>query len=436
LGSSTTAETDTYYDSYGRPIRTATQGDSSHWYVVDTCYDAASRVHFQSYPYTATSLGAEVCSGAGDTYTYDALGRTLSVWDGSGNLISAQYYAAGQPFAYYLASDGHVRFQHQDWLGTERFRTTYTGTVEGSFTSLPFGDSTSTASGSDTDAYHYAGTDADTTDLQHATFRQYSAIQARWLRPDPYDGSYHFGNPQSFNRYAYTKNNPLSRTDASGLDDGSEDDGNPCDSEQDCEQRDDPIWATEGGGGGGDPDDGGYGISLMPSDVINLPSYNFAFKVDASLFDWISLLNYSNLSANFFLQAAGGAPSNGQVPVHGPWTYGNFCGAGGMGTPINGTDAACQQHDACYSQAGFSPGSNYQGSNAQLQACNQQLCNAVRASNRALIQQANPLVQHTSRGSSPMGAFTPAQAAQFQANSDINLFFTWLVAPGNSCHLP
>jgi hypothetical protein len=36
--------------------------------------------------------------------------------------------------------------------------------------------------------------------------------------------------------------------------------------------------------------------------------------------------------------------------VHGPWTYGHFCGAGGMGTPINGTDAACQQHDACYAQ--------------------------------------------------------------------------------------
>lgn len=107
-----------------------------------------------------------------------------------------------------------------------------------------------------------------------------------------------------------------------------------------------------------------------------------------------------------------------------------------MGTPINGTDAACQTHDACYSQAGFSPGSNYQGSNAQLQACNQQLCNSVRNSNQALIQQADSHVQHTSRGSSPMSGFSPAQAAQFQANSDINLFFTLLVAPGNSCHLP
>jgi hypothetical protein len=57
---------------------------------------------------------------------------------------------------------------------------------------------------------------------------------------------------------------------------------------------------------------------------------------------------------------------NKPTPVHGPWTYGHFCGAGGMGTPINSTDAACQTHDACYNQAGFSPGSNYQNSNAQL----------------------------------------------------------------------
>jgi hypothetical protein len=33
------------------------------------------------------------------------------------------------------------------------------------------------------------------------------------------------------------------------------------------------------------------------------------------------------------------APNNSlPVPVHGPWHYGNYCGAGGMGTPINGVD--------------------------------------------------------------------------------------------------
>jgi hypothetical protein len=57
--------------------------------------------------------------------------------------------------------------------------------VEGSFTSLPFGDSQATASGSDTNPLHFAELDSDATGLQHATFRDYSSTQARWLRPGP-----------------------------------------------------------------------------------------------------------------------------------------------------------------------------------------------------------------------------------------------------------
>ena len=44
----------------------------------------------------------------------------------------------------------------------------------------------------------------------------------RWMSPDPYSGSYDLANPQSFNRYTYVTNNPLSFTDPSGLIDGSE----------------------------------------------------------------------------------------------------------------------------------------------------------------------------------------------------------------------
>jgi len=40
------------------------------------------------------------------------------------------------------------------------------------------------------------------------------------MSPDPYDGSYDFTNPQSFNRYTYAGNKPLSLTDLQGLDDG------------------------------------------------------------------------------------------------------------------------------------------------------------------------------------------------------------------------
>lgn len=91
-------------------------------------------------------------------------------------------------------------------------RTTYNGAVEGTYASLPFGDGEST-SGSDYDANHYAQFDPYT---DHAQFRQYANTLGRFMSPDPYGGSHDASNPQSFNRYVYALNNPLSNVDPSG----------------------------------------------------------------------------------------------------------------------------------------------------------------------------------------------------------------------------
>jgi RHS repeat-associated protein len=97
----------------------------------------------------------------------------------------------------------------------------------------PFGDNKLTipTGAPDTDANHYAFLDTDKeTATDHADFRQYSNAQGRWMAPDPYDGSYSLGNPQSLNRYVYAANSPLSAIDPTGRecvwDDGSYDDNN------------------------------------------------------------------------------------------------------------------------------------------------------------------------------------------------------------------
>jgi RHS repeat-associated protein len=95
--------------------------------------------------------------------------------------------------------------------------TNWAGTVDGSFTSLPFGDNFA-VSGSDYDQYHFAQLDYDSESLtDHAQFRQYSPAQGRWMSPDPYNGSMDINYPQTFNRYSYVGNMPLSFTDPSGL---------------------------------------------------------------------------------------------------------------------------------------------------------------------------------------------------------------------------
>jgi hypothetical protein len=43
-------------------------------------------------------------------------------------------------------------------------------------------------------------------------------IAILFSQPDPYEGSYDLGNPQSFNRYAYVQNDPVNFVDPSGLD--------------------------------------------------------------------------------------------------------------------------------------------------------------------------------------------------------------------------
>jgi RHS repeat-associated protein len=109
-------------------------------------------------------------------------------------------------------------------LGTERMRTSYTGAVEATYYSLPWGDGYSPTvndSWADVDILHFAGLDQDNAASgmpmsEHAQYRNYSSAQGRWLSPDPYDGSYDLTNPQSLNRYAYVLNNPLSFLDPSG----------------------------------------------------------------------------------------------------------------------------------------------------------------------------------------------------------------------------
>lgn len=205
-------------------------------------YDAAGNMTndgFHSYTYDAEDNILKVDGGSTATYVYDALnhrvqsiangvnqeyafnlsGQRASVWDGasaSPSLLSATTYWNGRPVSFY---NGATYFQHQDVLGTERLRTASDGSVAGSYQSLVFGDGKS-ASGADSDSYHFAQLDHDSeSGTDHAQFRQYSSAQGRWLSPDPYDGSYDASDPQSFNRYSYVLNNPLTYVDPVGLGD-------------------------------------------------------------------------------------------------------------------------------------------------------------------------------------------------------------------------
>jgi RHS repeat-associated protein len=267
------------YDRYGnRTAQNALQGGPAPSYTFNTnnnqiqqiSYDAAGNVindGFHSYTYDAEGNVLKVDGGATAVYVYDALnrrartqttsstqeylydyaGQRISTWNAANNTgVEGRIYWDGRQIAF-RAIDGTTYFDHQDWLGTERARTNYAGQIAGVYSSLSFGDgySESSVSGSgDQDNLHFAQLDHDfETTTDHAQFRRYTPTQGRWMSPDPYNGSYDPGNPQSFNRYSYVLNNPLFTIDPSGL---CGDD--PPDTGPDEPPTDDPD-ARKGGGG-------------------------------------------------------------------------------------------------------------------------------------------------------------------------------------------
>jgi RHS repeat-associated protein len=147
---------------------------------------------------------------------WDIFGRRVSTWAASNHgFVESNAYTDSAPIA--IRSGGTTQFEHQNWLGTERVRTSYNGAVLISINSLPWADG-HTPSGDNGDQHDFALMERDLEDnTEHAQFRQYSTNLGRWQSPDLYLGSYDFSNPQSFNRYTYALNNPSSLVDPSGL---------------------------------------------------------------------------------------------------------------------------------------------------------------------------------------------------------------------------
>jgi RHS repeat-associated protein len=224
------------YDAAGNLL-----ADGTHHYAYDaegnmTQVDNGATA---TYVYDALNHRVRDTTSAADTYySYNTDGERVGSWSAGGatpTLLAAYSYWNGVPLATYTSAG--TFYSHQDLLGTKRLTTTSTGTTAGSYKSLPFGDGY-TASGTDPDASHFGLLDHDTeSDTDHAQLRQYANTSASWMSPDPYDGSYDAGNPQSFNRYTYALNNPLAYIDPTGQD--------PADAMEQCylvhDPRPDPL---------------------------------------------------------------------------------------------------------------------------------------------------------------------------------------------------
>jgi RHS repeat-associated protein len=283
--------------------------DTLHGYTYDAEGNITKVDNGSTATYTYNALNQRVktvANGATTEFVFNANGQRVSEWNASTHgELKGHYYWGSKPVAYYDTIGTH--FQHQDWLGTERMRTSSNSSVEGTYTSFPWGDS-EVPTGTDTDANHFATLDHDTeSNTDHAEFRQYSNTQGRFLSPDPYDGSYDPTNPQSMNRYAYALNNPLSNIDPSGLCDWSSDwyaadeDGEGCLS----------GFGSGGGGGGG----GG----LFGYDSTSNNDGCSGHWVQINMIVWVDQIETECVPdplnpGALQIGSGGGAPNNGPTP--------------------------------------------------------------------------------------------------------------------------
>jgi RHS repeat-associated protein len=181
-----------------------------------SCFDAENRMISETDVFGVTT-----------TYAYDGDGHrvnknvngaaTTFVYDASGNLV-AEY--GGQN------ADTGTLYVSVDHLGSTRLLADSSGAQKYCYDYLPFGGDLFAGTDGRPSCYpsaassgiRFTGKERDAeTGLDYFGARYFSAAQGRFTTPDPLMASAHASDPQSWNRYAYARNNPLRYIDPDGL---------------------------------------------------------------------------------------------------------------------------------------------------------------------------------------------------------------------------
>ena len=204
---------------------------------------------------TYDAFNRAVEQNRGGSYTqivYAAYGGKLALMNGT-TLTRAFVPLPGGPTAVYASgTTGPIYYRHPDWLGSSRFASTQSRTKYFDVSYAPFGENYNDSGTTD---HNFTGQNQDTnTGYYDFLFREYSQVQGRWMSPDPAGtGAVDPTNPQTWNRYAYVGNTPLTLVDPMGLD------GEPCGHLVLIEHV---GWVCAEGGvsGGGSGGGGGYAV--------------------------------------------------------------------------------------------------------------------------------------------------------------------------------
>jgi RHS repeat-associated protein len=199
-------------------------------------YDANGNVTndgVHTYQYDGVNRLVSVDNGSTAQYSYDqrncrvkksAIGIVIhALWDnfrlfaeynGTTGTLLSQYVNQGKRLVAKLES-GTTYFFLKDRISVRAVLNS-SGSVVGRQTHLPFGEDLDTSGTIHKGRFTNYERDSD-SGLDYAIYRQYSQNVGRFEQPDPYTPSGRLVFPQSWNRYAYTLNNPINFVDPLGL---------------------------------------------------------------------------------------------------------------------------------------------------------------------------------------------------------------------------
>lgn len=231
------------YDAFGNIVKSGTSSfmanypyPNNHFTIsgANVQYDANGNLLTDNLnTYTWDPNWGNMTAVNGNTATYDAFGQVVEQKTGSSyrqiiyspigktalmsgsSLIEAFASLPGGGTAIYNSS-GLAYYRHSDWLGSSRLTSTSSRGIYSDSSYAPFGEQYAVVGSSDSS---FTGQNSDTVpSLYDFLYRRLSPSQGRWISPDPSGGSaVDITNPQSFNRYSYVQNTPLSLIDPLGL---------------------------------------------------------------------------------------------------------------------------------------------------------------------------------------------------------------------------
>ena len=255
------------YDRYGNRNITSVLGNVNNYNptydttknrIAGLTYDSAGNILWDGLKTMTYDAENRMVGATGGSYVYDGEGKRVKrtaagqEWwyiYGFGGELVAEYPANGAastPQIEYGYRGGEllieggcdvVRWRVTDHLGSTRMSVGTAGTLASVKRSdyLPFGEELGAGIRSTTYGYaadcwrqKFTGYERDAeTGLDYAQARMYANSQGRFTSPDPLLASGRASNPQSWNRYSYTLNRPLSLIDPTGLSDEESNDSDP-----------------------------------------------------------------------------------------------------------------------------------------------------------------------------------------------------------------